>query len=36
MCNLKEVGTNLKVPVYYMLEVKCDKKRVQFTLHMGL
>lgn len=36
MCNLKEVGTNLKVPVYYRLEVKSDKKRMQFTLHTGL
>jgi hypothetical protein len=36
MCNLKEVGTNLKVPVYYRLEVKCDKIRTQFTLHVGL
>jgi len=36
MCNLKELGTNPKVPVYYRLEVKSDKKRMQFTLHMGL
>lgn len=36
MCNLKEVDTNLKVAVYYILEVKSDTKGMQFTLHMGL